>query len=145
MKIANKNARSFKLLETFEGGIVLYGSEVKAIREGHADLASSYAKIVGNELFLINAKIFPYQASRIEHYDESRSRKLLLHRKEITAIKNRLSQGNFTLVPLSLFTKNNLIKVKLGLVKGKKQYEKREDLKIRDLKRETELELKNHP
>lgn len=144
MKIRNKSApSSFNIIEKIEAGIVLLGSEVKAVRGGHADLTGSYAKIIGSEAYLINAKIFPYKFARIQGYDESRTRKLLMHKKQIIAIKSRLDQGNLTLVPLSFYTHEGLIKLELGLARGKKKFEKKRALKERDIQREAERELKD--
>ena len=144
MKIFNKQApSSYNILEKLEAGIALLGSEVKAVKGGHADLSSSYVKIIGSEAYLVNAKIFPYEYARVEGYDEARTRKLLLHKKEIISLKSRLAQGNLTMVPLSLYEKDQFIKVQLALSRGKKRVEKKRALKERDLKREAEIELKN--
>lgn len=143
IRIFNKTApASYKITEKFEAGIVLLGSEVKAVRQGHADLTGSYVKIIGSEAYLVNAKIFPYKFSRIENYDEARTRKLLLHKKEIIALKSRLAQGKFTLVPLSIYTKNDFIKLQIALASGKKKFEKKREMKQKDLQREAEQELK---
>lgn len=145
MKITNRRAfYDYELSDRFEAGINLYGSEVKAIKEGHADLAGSYVKIIGSEAYLINAKIFPYQYSREENYDEKRTRKLLLHKKEIIALKSKTEGSHLTIVPVSLYTKRNLIKLELALAKGKKQYEKREVIKRKDLQRELATEIQSH-
>ena len=130
MKITNKKAFfNYELTETFEAGINLYGHEVKSVRLGKADLTGSFVKIVGNEAFLINAKIFPYQNSQSEGYDERRTRKLLLHKKEIISLKSKTDGANLALVPVSMYLKNGFIKVEVGLGKGKKQYEKRKALR----------------
>lgn len=143
MKIRNKTApASYKILERVEAGIALLGSEVKAVRGGHADLSGSYVKIIGSEAYVVNLKIFPYKFARIENYDEARTRKLLLHKKEIIALKGRLSQGNVTLVPISIYTKDGLVKLEIAVTKGKKKYEKKRDLKEKDLQREAEEQLK---
>jgi len=143
MKIVNKRAHyDFELLETFEAGINLQGQEVKAVREGHADLSGSYARIVGSEAYLINAKIFPYSYARTENYDQNRTRKLLLHKKQIISLKAKIDGGNLTIVPVSLYTTRNLIKVELALGKSRKEYNKREQKKRRDLDRETEALFK---
>ena len=143
MKIANKSApKSFTLSENLEAGIILLGSEVKAVRLGHADLAASYVKIMGSEAYLINAKIFPYTNARVENYEESRTRKLLLHKKELLALKSKLSLGKFTLIPTSMYIKNNIIKLNLAFAIGKKQYEKLKDLKAEAQNRDIEQELK---
>src|SRR3990167_2972116 len=142
MKIANKRAFfDYEILEKFEAGINLYGAEVKAVRLGHADLTGSHVRIMGSEAYLINAKIFPYQYSRPENYDEQRTRKLLLHKKEIIALKSKTEGQNLTLVPISLYTTKSFIKVEIALGKGKKQYDKKESIKKKDIQREVEQEL----
>ena len=139
MKIANPKAFfDYQIIETLEAGINLTGSEVKAVRLGHADLKGSYARIVGNEAYLVNAKILPYTYARPENYDPIRTRKLLLHKKELISLKSKLDAQNLTLVPLSLYTTSHYIKLQIGLGKGKKQYQKREAIKQRDLDRELE-------
>jgi len=144
MKIINKRAHfDFEIVETFEAGIHLLGQEVKAVREGHADLTGSFAKIVGGEAYLVNAKIFPYAYARTEDYDQNRTRKLLLHRKQIVSIKSKTDGSNLTIVPISLYTTRNLIKVELALGKSRKQYDKREQKKRRDLDRDTEALYKS--
>lgn len=144
MKIVNKRAHyDYELLETFEAGINLQGQEVKAVREGHADLTGSFARIVGSEAYLVNAKIFPYEYARTEDYDQNRTRKLLLHKKQIISLKAKTDGANLTIVPVSLYTTHNLIKVELALGKSRKQYNKREQKKRRDLDRETQALLKS--
>jgi len=144
MKIINKRAHfDFEIVETFEAGIHLQGQEVKAVREGHADLTGSFARIVGGEAYLVNAKIFPYAYARTEDYDQNRTRKLLLHRKQIVSIKSKTDGSNLTIVPISLYTTRNLIKVELALGKSRKQYDKREQKKRRDLDRDTEALYKS--
>ena len=142
MKIANKRAFfDYSILEKFEAGINLYGAEVKAVRLGHADLSGSHVRIIGGEAYLINAKIFPYKYSRPENYDEKRTRKLLLHKKEIIALKSKTEGQNMALVPISMYTTKSFIKVEIALGKGKKQYDKKESIKKKDLQREAEQEL----
>lgn len=142
MKIENKKAFfDYVLHERFEAGINLLGSEVKAVRLGHADLSGSFVKIVGNEAYLVNAKIFPYQYSRPESYDERRTRKLLLHKKEIVSLKSKIEANSLTIIAVSLYNKGQLIKAELALAKGKKEYQKKETMKRRDIDRETEAEL----
>lgn len=139
MKITNSRAFfDYQIMETFEAGINLTGPEVKATRLGHADLTGSYARIIGSEAYLVNAKIFPYEYARPQNYDQRRTRKLLMHKQEIIAVKSKLEGQNLTLVPLSLYTTRHYIKVQLGLGKGKKKFEKREAIKRRDLDREIE-------
>ncbi len=142
MKISNRRAfYDYQILERFEAGINLYGAEVKAIRLGHADLTGSFVKIIGSEAYLVNAKIFPYQYARPEGYDERRTRKLLLHKSEIIALKSKTEGANLAIVPLSLYTTKSFIKVELALGKGRKKFEKKEAIKKRDLERELEEEL----
>lgn len=142
MKIVNKRASyDYTLLEHFEAGIQLVGSEVKAIRLGHADLSSSHVRIVGSEAYLVNARIFPYTYARPDGYEESRTRKLLLHKKEIISLKSKIDGQNLTIVPLSLYSNNHHIKVELALAKGKKEFDKRKVVKRKDLDRAQEEEL----
>jgi SsrA-binding protein len=142
MKIDNKRAfYDYQILEKFEAGINLFGAEVKAVRLGHADLTGSHVRIMGEEAYLINAKIFPYKYSRPENYDEQRTRKLLLHKKEIIALKSKTEGQNLTLVPISLYTTKSFIKLEIALGKGKKQYDKKEAIQKKDVQREAEQEL----
>lgn len=142
MKISNRRAfYDYQILEKFEAGINLNGAEVKAIRLGHADLTGSFVRIIGSEAYLVNAKIFPYQCARPEGYDERRTRKLLLHKEEIIALKSKIDGSNLTIVPISLYTTHHLIKAELALAKGKKAYQKKEAIKRRDLDREIRQEL----
>lgn len=142
MKITNKKAfLDYQILERIEAGINLLGSEVKAVREGLADLSGSFAKIIGSEIYLVNAKIFPYKYARPEGYDERRTRKLLLHKSEIIALKSRTDGANLSVVPLSMYIKNSFVKIELGLGKGKKKFEKKEAKKKKDIERSIEQEL----
>lgn len=142
MKIDNRRAFfDYEILEKFEAGINLYGSEVKAIRLGHADLSGSFVRIIGSEAYLINAKIFPYKYAAPEGYDEKRTRKLLLHKSEIIALKSRIEGSNLALVPLALYTTKSFIKVQVGLGKGKKEFDKRAKIKKRDIQRSIEQEI----
>ncbi len=144
MKIINKRAHyDYELLERLEAGINLQGQEVKAVRLGHADLTGSFVKIIGSEAYLVNAKIFPYEFARTADYDQSRTRKLLLHKKEIIALKTKTEGSNLTIVPVSMYTTNNLIKVELALAKPRKQFNKKEKIKKRDLEREIQRAIKN--
>ncbi|MEK7186232.1 MAG: SsrA-binding protein SmpB [Patescibacteria group bacterium] len=142
MKISNKKAHfDYQITEKIEAGINLLGSEVKAVREGMADLTGSFVKIIGQEAYLINAKIFPYKYARPEGYDERRSRKLLLHKKEILAIKHKMDGSNLSVIPVSMYTTKSFIKVELGLGKGKKEFQKKEAKKKKDIDRSIEQEL----
>lgn len=142
MKITNKKAYfNYQISETFEAGINLLGYEVKSVRLGKADLTGSFIKIVGGEAYLLNAKIFPYQNAQIENYEENRTRKLLLHKQQIISLKSKVEGSNLSLVPVSLYIKKGFVKVEVGLGKGKKQYEKRESIKKKDVQRDIEREL----
>ena len=145
MKITNKRAFfDYQILEKLEAGINLYGAEVKAIRLGHADLTGSHVRIMGSEAYLINAKIFPYKYSRPEGYDEQRTRKLLLHKQEIIALKSKTEGQNLTLVPIALYTTKSFIKLEIGLGKGKKKFDKKESIKVKDIQRDVEQELEEN-
>lgn len=140
----NKKAwHSYSIEDTFEAGIALKGHEVKSIKNGQASLAGAFVSIRGGEAFLKNAYIGKYkQASALEGYNESQDRKLLLHKKEIEKLSTRLNEKGTTLVPLELYTKKNRIKLKIGLAKGKKQYDKREAIKKKEIKRRIEKTIK---
>lgn len=142
MKISNKRAfYDYEITERFEAGINLNGAEVKAIKLEHADLTGSFVRIMGSEAYLVNAKIFPYQYARPEGYQEDRTRKLLLHKKEIISLKNKTDGANLALVPISFYDKNGLIKLEVGIGKGKKKINKKEAKKRADLDRDIEREL----
>lgn len=148
MKIFNKQARrDYQLMEHIEAGVVLNGAEVKAIRQNHASLDGSHVRLMNGEAYLVNAKIYPYKFAH-DHtgsYEETRRRKLLLHRKEILTLKTRLDNGKgMALIPISLYIKNKRIKLEFAIGKGKKEYEKREDIKKRDLDRQMEQDLKRY-
>jgi len=134
----NKKALfDYTVLETYEAGIVLSGQEVKSVRKGHMSLKGSFALFKDTQLYLVNAHISAYpQAGKIPAYDPERSRKLLLKKKELNKLIGLLKQKGLTLVPLSVYTKANRIKVELGLCRGKQQYEKRETIKKRVTERE---------
>lgn len=143
MKILNKKAHfDYHIIDTIEAGLKLSGAEVKAVKLGHADLSSSFARLRGNEIYLVNARIYPYEYARQENYDEKQSRKLLLHRKQIISLKSRIDGSNLTITPVSLYTTRGLIKVELGIAKSKKKFEKKEAIKRADLDREMEAEVK---
>lgn len=140
MKFFNKRARfDFQLLEKYEAGIVLTGGEAKAVRTGHLNLTGSYAKIIGGEGYLVNANI---HITGAQNYDPTRSRKLLLHKKEIESIQSQIKAKKLTLVPVSMYTTHNLVKVELVLAKSKKKFEKKESIKKKDIARELERETR---
>lgn len=137
MKIINKKAyHNYEVDDSFEAGIVLTGAEVKSIKSGRCNLSDAYVKFMGDELWLINADIAKYTHDGSEEYDSKRSRKLLLKRREIDQLKGKIKQSRYTLIPLSIYTTRNLIKVQVGLCKGKREYQKKKLEKKRDVKRE---------
>lgn len=138
MEVINREAKyNYFILEDIECGIVLTGTEIKAIKSGKVNLKDSYAIIRRGEVYLINSYISEYKEGNIFNHDPRRSRKLLLHKREILKLNDRINQEGLTLVPLKLYFNKNKVKILLGLCKGKKIYDKRETIKKRDLERET--------
>lgn len=136
MKVVNRKARyEYEILEKYEAGIKLKGHEVKSIKEGRIKLEGSYVKIIDNEAYLINAHIPLYQYAVDPDYEPSRSRKLLLHKKEILNLKDNVKEKNLTIVPLACYTLKRNIKVRIGLARGKKKWDKRRKIKERELQR----------
>lgn len=143
MEILNRKARyDYEIEEEYEVGIVLKGTEIKSIREGKANIKDSYAIIRNNELFLLNTHISAYEKGNIFNHEEDRTRKLLMHRKEIMKLSNKITLEGYTLIPLKIYFKNSKAKVLLGLCKGKKNYDKRETIKKRDTEREMRTNFK---
>lgn len=141
--IRNKRAsHDYFILESFEAGILLLGAEVKSVRLGRVTLEQSFARISNGEAFLVNAHIAPYQHAKDDKYEPSRTRKLLLHKNQIESLNGKLSSQGATLIPISIYEKNNLIKIQLGLGKSKKQFDKRRVMKERDHKRRIDQELR---
>ena len=144
MEIYNRKAKHDYFIEdTYEVGIVLTGTEIKSIRAGNANIKDSYGVIKNNEVFLLNMFISQYKEGNIFNHDETRTRKLLLHKKEIKKINEKVNNQGLTLIPLKLYFKNNILKVELGICRGKKNYDKREALKEKDIKRNIDRQLKN--
>lgn len=133
-----KASYDYTISDRIEAGIHLSGAEVKSLRGGHGKLESSYVRIIGSEAYLVNAEVFPYQFARLEGYDPKRTRKLLLHKRQIISLKSKLEADGLALVPLKWYTKGPLIKLEIGIGKGKKQYDKRESKRQKDLRRELE-------
>ena len=145
MEIINRRARHDYFIEdTYEAGIVLTGTEIKSIRAGSCNIKDCYGIVKKNEVFLLNMFIGQYKEGNIFNHEETRSRKLLLHKKEIKKIKESLEEKGLTLIPIKLYFKDNLLKVELGVCRGKKDYDKRESIKERDIKREMEKNLKRY-
>ncbi len=143
MEILNRKAKyNYFIEDEYECGIELFGNEVKSIREGTCNIKDSYAVIRKGEVYLINMFVKTYEKTGAFIKDETRTRKLLLHKKEILKLRDKIDKEGFTLIPLKIYFKNNKVKVLLGLCKGKKNYDKRETIKERDIKRKIEKELK---
>jgi len=142
MSLINKKARfEYELTgEGVEAGLSLKGAEAKSLRENRGDISQAFAKIMGNEIYLVNANI---PASGLENYDSTRTRKLLLHRQEILALGTKMKQKKLQIVPIRLYNKGRLIKLYLELGKPKRQFEKKEATKRKDIQRDIETELKN--
>ena len=142
-EISNKKAYfDYEILETYETGIVLTGTEIKSIREGNVNLKDSYGVIRNNEIYLLNMHISEYKEGNIFNHEEKRTRTLLLHKKEILKIKDKVALEGITLVPLKLYFNKNKVKILLGIAKGKKVYDKRESIKKRDTEREIRKQFK---
>ena len=140
----NKKAYfNYEILEKFEGGLVLTGNEVKAIRNKQVRLIDSYLIFKKGELFLINAKISAYQKNNKFLLAESRDRKILLKKKELIYLENSLKQKGLTLIPLKVYNKNKVIKLEFALAKGKKKFEKKRQILTREINREINRQLKN--
>lgn len=140
----NKKARhDFTIEETFEAGIVLQGTEIKSIRNGRINLKDSFARVNNGEVFLHNMHISPYEQGNIHNHEPTRARKLLLHRKQINQLIGQTQQKGYSLVPLKVYIKNGVAKVLIGLGRGKKKYDKREDLKRKQQKREIDRAIKD--
>ncbi len=143
MEINNRKAKyDYQIFDTIEAGIVLTGTEIKSIREGKANLKDSYAKIKNGEAIIINMHISHYDKGNIFNHDETRTRKLLLHKKEILKLNDKIRLEGFTLVPIKLYFKNGKAKLLLGIAKGKKDYDKRESIKQKDIERDIRARLK---
>lgn len=134
--VSNRKAyHDYEILETYEAGIVLVGTEVKSLRDHGGSIQEAYVRVVGDELWLIGASIAPYKFGSIDKHEERRDRKLLMHKREIARLKMWVKEKGQTLVPLSLYLKSGRIKLKLGRARGKKLYDKRHALKEKQEKR----------
>ena len=145
MEIINRKAKfDYFIEDEYEAGIVLTGTEIKSIRAGHCNLKDCYGVVKNGEVFLLNMFIGQYKEGNIFNHSETRSRKLLLHKKEIKKIEYSISLNGLTLVPLKGYFKDNKFKILVGIGRGKKNYDKRESIKERDIKREVDKNLKRH-
>ncbi len=140
----NKKAyHDYSIEDTFEAGIQLLGTEVKSLRAGRANLKDSYVLIKDTEVYLFNCHISPYTHGNIMNHEPLRTRKLLLHRKEIDRLKDKARLKGYTLIPLKIYFKGPFAKVEVGLGKGKREYEKRETIKEREAKRDIERAMRS--
>ncbi|MBT3394205.1 MAG: SsrA-binding protein SmpB [Waddliaceae bacterium] len=143
--VSNRRAyHDYEIVETYEAGIVLQGTEIKSLRDHGGSLQEAYVKVIGNELWLIGANIALYRFGNINNHEERRDRKLLMHSREISRLKAAIKEKGFTLVPLAMYLKKGRVKLKIGRGKGKKKADKRAAIKERDEKRTLQRALKNH-
>lgn len=143
MEIKNRKARfNYQILDVIEAGIVLTGTEIKSLKQGKANIKDAYATYKNGEIFLVNMHISSYDNGNRFNHDETRTRKLLLHKGEILKLRDKINIQGLTLVPLEVYLKHGLAKVSLGVAKGKKVYDKREDIKKRDIERSIRAKLK---
>ncbi len=143
MEIINRKARfDYEIEDEYETGIALKGTEIKSIRNGKANIKDSYAIIRNNELYLLNSNISLYEEGNRFNHEETRTRKLLMHKREILKLKDKIEKEGYTLIPLKMYFKGSKLKVLIGLAKGKKNYDKREAIKKRDTEREMQKIIK---
>ena len=139
----NRKARhDYEILDTYEAGIVLTGTEVKSLRQGNANLSDSYAILKNGELWLLGMHISPYDQGSYANVDPLRNRKLLLHKKEILKLSGRISSKGLTLIPLRVYFTHNIVKILLGIGRGKREYDRRDDIKKRDAERSIRQQLR---
>lgn len=147
MSVLARNKKAFFdyfIEDKYEAGIELVGTEVKSIKAGKVSIKESFVRIIKNEMFIMNMNVTPYEFGNIHNLPEKRVRKLLLNRKEINKIGQKIKEQGYTIVPLSIYTKQRLVKVEIGLAKGKKNYDKRETLKRKDQEKEMKKVQKNY-
>lgn len=144
MEILNRKAKyDYEIFDKYEAGIVLTGTEIKSIRKGSCNLKDSYAIIKNHEAFIINMHISEYSEGNRFNHDERRTRKLLLHKKEILKIENKINLEGYTIVPIKLYFDRGYAKVQIGVAKGKHTYNKKEAIKQRDIERDIKKQYKN--
>lgn len=145
VKATNRKARhEYDILDTVEAGMVLKGTEIKSIRDSRINIQDGFASVENGELYLFNVHISPYEAGNRYNVDPMRKRKLLMHQNEINKLNREVQQAGMTLVPLKVYIKNGFAKILIGLAKGKKQHDKREDLKRREQERDIDRALKSY-
>lgn len=141
--VSNRRAtHDYEILETFEAGIALQGTEIKSIRDNGASLQEAYIKVISGQAWLVACSIAPYRYGNIHNHEEKRERKLLLHKREIERLKVATQEKGLTLIALSFYLKNGRVKVRLAIAKGKKTIDKRADIKERDVKRNIQQAMK---
>jgi SsrA-binding protein len=143
--VSNRKAHhNYEILETLESGIVLLGTEIKSLRDHGGNLQEAYVVFHRGEAYLKNSSIAPYKFGNIYNHEERRQRKLLLHKRELLRLKSVIDEKGLTIIPLGMYLKHGLVKVRLGVAKGKKAYDKRAALKARQDKREMDRSMKDH-
>ena len=144
ISLSNKRAyHEYEILEKFEAGIALHGTEVKSIRQGRVSFKDSYAKVMDGELWVVNLHITPYDHGGYSNHDPIRRRKLLLHKYELKRLIGKIEERGLTVVPLHIYFKGSHAKIQIGLARGKKTHDKRHDIAKRDMNRDAQRELKN--
>lgn len=140
MEILNRKARhDYFIINEYEAGISLLGTEIKSIKKGSANISDSFGKVKNGEIFLLNMYIAPYEEGNIFNHEERRDRKLLLHKKEILKINEQVTLKRYTIIPLKLYFKNGKVKILIGVCQGKKLYDKRQSIKEKEIKRNKEI------
>lgn len=146
MKVVTQNKKAFHdyfILDTYEAGIELKGTEIKSVRLGHVNLKDAFIRFKNDEAFIENMHIAPYEQGNIFNHEPLRNRKLLLHKKQIKKLQREVKENGLTVVPTKLYFNTSKLKVEIALARGKKLYDKRQDLKAKDAKRDIERALKN--
>lgn len=146
MKVVTQNKKAFHdyfILDTYEAGIELKGTEIKSVRLGHVNLKDAFIRFKNDEAFIENMHIAPYEQGNIFNHEPLRNRKLLLHKKQIKKLQREVKENGLTVVPTKLYFNTSKLKVEIALARGKKLYAKRQDLKAKDAKRDMERALKN--
>lgn len=142
--VSNRRATyNYEILETFEAGIALVGTEIKSLRDHGGSLQEAYVKVLDNELWLVNCSIAPYRFGNVHNHEERRNRKLLMHRREIEKMRAATQEKGLTVIPLAFYLKEGRVKVRLGIARGKKTFDKREAIKAREEKRHISKVMKH--
>jgi SsrA-binding protein len=143
--VSNRRASyNYEILDTFEAGISLQGTEIKSLRDNGGSLQESYVKVISDELWLIGCHIAHYRYGNVHNHEERRDRKLLMHKREIAKLRVATQEKGLSIIPLGMYLKEGRVKLKIATAKGKKSYDKRETIKARDEKRDIAKAIKNH-